>query len=132
MRHFAIPAALAAALTLAAPAAQAAWMHTGWETIAMSQEGCLRIASDALREIGFTPTQDRNTTFGWRNQDGAAVRCIADKQLAVLFVYSAATQKDGVDILDGLRQAYQRESRGAQAPAPAAPPAPQGRGSSKF
>lgn len=122
---------LAAALSLAAPAAQAAWMHTGWETISMSQDACLRIASDAMRDMGFTPSQDRNTTFGWRGQDGAAVRCIADKQLAVLFVYGAATQQAGVEVLEGLRAAYKRE-----APPPPPPPAParppQSQGGSKF
>lgn len=125
MRRLLAGAALAAGLAAglaAAPAAQAAWMWTGWEDTQMAQEACLQAAAGKLREIGFTVTVNPQTTFGWRGQDGVSVRCIAERRLAAIFVYVTGSQEEGGQLLEQLRTAY----RGTAAPA-----APRG-GGGKF
>jgi hypothetical protein len=111
-----------------APPARAAWMWTGWEEFAGSQEECLQSASRQLQAMNFTVTVNPQTTFGWRGQDGVSVRCIAERRLAVIFVYAATNSDEGRGILDQMRSAYKP---GSAAVPPAAPSAP-GRGGSKF
>jgi hypothetical protein len=114
-------------LGLVSPA-RAAWMWTGWEEFTGSQEECLQSASRQLQAMNFTVTVNPQTTFGWRGQDGVSVRCIAERRVAVIFVYAATNSDEGRGILDQMRAAYKPGS--ATVP-PAPPPAP-GRGGSKF
>jgi hypothetical protein len=110
-----------------APPARAAWMWTGWEEFVGSQDECLQHAAQVLQGINFTVTVNPQTTFGWRGQDGVSVRCIAERRIAVIFVYASSNSEEGRTILDQVRAAYKPGS----APPPAATPAP-GRGGSKF
>ena len=111
-----------------APPARAAWMWTGWEEFTGSQEECLQSASRQLQAMNFTVTVNPQTTFGWRGQDGVSVRCIAERRVAVIFVYASTNSDEGRSILDQMRSAYKP---GSAATPPAPQPAP-GRGGSKF
>ena len=110
-------------LGLAAPA-RAAWMWTGWEDYSGSQDACLQSGARVLEGMGFSVTVNPQTTFGWRNGDGVSVRCIAERRVAVIFVYAARDAEEGRHILDAVRTAYK--------PGGAAPPTAPGRGGSKF
>ncbi len=110
-----------------APPARAAWMWTGWEEFGGDQDACLQNAARVLQGMNFTVTVNPQTTFGWRGQDGVSVRCIAERRIAVIFVYASTNSDEGRSILDQVRAAYKP---GSAAPPPAAP-AP-GRGGSKF
>ena len=103
-----------------APAAQAASMWNGWEEISGSPEQCQETAASTLRTLGFTVTVNRPSVLGWRGQDGVTVRCIADRRLAVVFVYTATTSEDGRALLEQIRTALKP---GAAAPTPAPAPA---------
>ncbi len=109
-----------------APTARAAWMWTGWEEASGTQEQCLQTAAAKLRDLGFSVTVNPQTTFGWRGQDGVSVRCIAERRLAVIFVYAATASEEGRVILEQVREAFKAPAGGA---APARPP---GSGGSKF
>jgi hypothetical protein len=98
-------AALAAGLGHAAPA-RAAYMWTGWEDVQQPQEQCLQTAAGRMRELGFTATVNPQTTFGWRGQDGISVRCIAERRLAVIFIYVNSSQEEGGQLLQQMRSAY--------------------------
>ncbi len=97
-----------------APAAQAAWMWTGWEDTPATQDDCLQQAASALRSMNFTVTVNPQTTFGWRGQDGVSVRCIAERRVAVIFVYAATASEEGRVILEQVRHAF----KAAVAPPP--------------
>lgn len=117
-----------AALGLAAPAV-AASMWTGVEDAGGTQEECLQHAAGAMRGLQFTVTVNPQAAFGWRGRDGVSLRCIADRRLAVIFVYAATTPEDGQMLLDQLRAAYKAASTPpASAPSarPAAPARPGG------
>ncbi len=120
-------ALVALGLALATPA-RAAWMWTGWEDYSGQQDACLQSAARVLEGMSFTVTVNPQTTFGWRNGDGVSVRCIAERRVAVIFVYAARDADEGRVILDQVRTAFKA---GNAAPPPSAPPAP-GRGGSKF
>ncbi|HYF06072.1 MAG TPA: hypothetical protein VD970_00485 [Acetobacteraceae bacterium] len=87
--------------------AQAAGMSSGWENISMSQDQCLNAAADIVQRLGFSVQRDTQTVFGWRGDDGITVRCIAARQLAVLFTYvaSGGSEESG-RIIDQLRGAF--------------------------
>ena len=116
MRLFAIALGLAAAV--AAAPALAATGHTAWNEISMSQDQCLETGRDAFSRLGFRPVipEDRQTVFAWRGDDLLATRCIADRNLAVHFVYIYQA-RDGAQILDAIRAAYRGE-RAGPGPAP--------------
>jgi hypothetical protein len=116
MRLSAIALGLAAGL-VAAPAL-AATGHTAWNDISMSQDQCLETGRDAFSRLGFRPVipEDRQTVFAWRGDDLVATRCIADRNLAVHFVYIYQA-RDGGQILDAIRAAYGGQRVGA-GPAP--------------
>ena len=109
------------ALGLATPA-RAAWMWTGWEDFSGSQDECLQSASRQLQAMNFAVTINPQTTFGWRGQDGVSVRCIAERRVAVIFIYAATASEDGRVILEQVRAAFK----------PGGAPPPPGRGGSKF
>lgn len=117
LRHFAAAALLLLGLTLAPPA-RAAWMWTGWEEIAGSQEACLQTAAVALREAGFSATVNPQTTFGWRGADGISIRCIDERRLAVIFIYVTTSSEEGGQLLEQLRGAYRQLGRGPGAQRP--------------
>ena len=102
------------ALGLASPA-RAAWMWTGWEDFSGSQDECLQSASRQLQAMNFAVTVNPQTTFGWRGQDGVSVRCIAERRVAVIFIYAATASEE-------VRAAFK----------PGGAPPPPGRGGSKF
>jgi len=98
---------------LAAAPALAATGHTAWNEISMSQDQCLETGRDAFSRLGFRPVipEDRQTVFAWRGDDLLATRCIADRNLAVPFVYIYQA-RDGGQILDAIRAAYRGEGVG--------------------
>jgi hypothetical protein len=116
MRLSAIAFGLVAAL--AAAPALAATGHTAWNEISMNQDQCLETGRDAFSRLGFRPVipEDRQTVFAWRGDDLLATRCIADRNLAVHFVYIYQA-RDGGQILDAIRAAYSGQRVGA-GPAP--------------
>lgn len=111
MRLSAIAFVFAAAV--AAAPALAATGHTAWNEISMSQDACLETGRDAFSRLGFRPVipEDRQTVFAWRGDDLLATRCIADRNLAVHFVYIYQA-RDGAQILDAIRAAYRGEGIG--------------------
>jgi len=98
---------------LAAAPALAATGHTAWNEISMSQDQCLETGRDAFSRLGFRPVipEDRQTVFAWRGDDLLATRCIADRNLAVHFVYIHQA-RDGSQILEAIRAAYRGERPG--------------------
>lgn len=105
IRHL-IPAALLAAL---ATGAHAATVTTGWEGNAGNQDQCIETAASAIQRTGFRPTiaQDRQAVFGWRGDDNISIRCIGDRQLAVMFVYTG-DGRDNNRLIGMLRDEYRR------------------------
>jgi CubicO group peptidase (beta-lactamase class C family) len=90
----------------AAPTAWAASMWSGWTESHVPLEQCQQIASGRIRELGFNPNASGSSTFGWRGNDGITVRCIPERQMAVIFVYST-NDEEGRRILDQMRAAFQ-------------------------
>jgi hypothetical protein len=111
MRLSALAFGLAAAM--AAAPALAATGHTAWNDISMNQDSCLETGRDAFSRLGFRPVipEDRQTVFAWRGDDLLATRCIADRNLAVHFVYIHQA-RDGAQLLDQIRAAYRGEQVG--------------------
>ena len=105
IRHL-IPAALLATF---AAGAQAATVTTGWEANAGNQDQCIDTAASAIQRTGFRTTiaQDRQAVFGWRGDDNISIRCIGDRQLAVMFVYTG-DGRDNTQLLNILRDEYRR------------------------
>ncbi|WP_027285580.1 hypothetical protein [Rubritepida flocculans] len=103
--HLAVPALLAAAI----PAAQAATVTTGWEANAGNQDQCIATAADAIGRTGFRVTiaQDRQAVFGWRGEENISIRCIGDRGLAVIFIYTHAG-RDNNQLMAILRDEYRR------------------------
>lgn len=91
---------------LAAPAAQAAWVWTGWAPIQMSQGDCTNRGRSLVANAGFQASGDAQTVFGWRGEDNISIRCIADSGLAVFFVYVRTSSEDGRAVLDQMRRGY--------------------------
>ncbi len=99
--------ALGLVAALAVSPAFAATGHTAWNEISMDQEQCLETGRAAFARLGFRPVipEDRQTVFAWRGDDLVATRCIADRNLAIHFVYIYQA-RDGAQILDGMRAAF--------------------------
>jgi hypothetical protein len=95
--------------------AQAATVTTGWEGHAGNQDQCIDTAASAIQRTGFRVNiaQDRQAVFGWRGDDNISVRCIGDRQLAVVFIYTG----DGLDnarLIDMLRDEFRRGGPGVK------------------
>ncbi len=124
--------ALAGAFATGTPAL-AAGGASGWSEIRLDQSGCITAGRRAVTELGFDPTNDDQTVFGWREQNLVAIRCIASKTVAVFFAYMG-TEPEARDIVERLRPFFaQAPTAPAQpgggkpptgAPAPAPTPAP--------
>jgi hypothetical protein len=112
-----MPAAVLA--LLATGPALAASGHTTWEEIVPNQERCLETGRAAMERIGFGAEipADRQTVFGWRGEDLLAVRCIADRRIAVIFLYLVRAQ-DADQVFLAMRGAYRGAPPVAAAPAP--------------
>jgi CubicO group peptidase (beta-lactamase class C family) len=89
----------------AVPAARAASMWTGWSESNATLEQCQQMASGKMRELGFAPRTSGNSIFGWRGQDGISVRCIPERQMAAIFVYTT-NDEEGRRILDQMHVAF--------------------------
>lgn len=111
--------ALGLVAAVAATPALAATGHTAWNEISLTQDQCLETGRDAFARLGFRPVipEDRQTVFAWRGDDLVATRCIADRNLAVHFVYIHQA-RDGGQVLDAIRAAY-RGGGAAPGPGPA-------------
>ena len=79
----------AGVLAGAAGLAHAASMSSGWQHIDMSQDQCLTTGANAVQSMGFQPDRQQFFVGGWRGLDGIVVRCAADRNMAIIFVYLA-------------------------------------------
>jgi hypothetical protein len=105
MPHLAVLALFAAGVS----AAQAATVTTGWEANAGNQDQCIATAASAIERTGFRVNiaQDRQEVFGWRGEENISIRCIGDRGLAVMFVYTHAG-RDNSQLISILRDEYRR------------------------
>jgi len=112
-----LPACLTVALLgiAAAQPARAAYMWTGWEDVYATNETCITIGSEALKQIGFSTRISGQTVFGWLGDDGLSIRCLADRRIAVFFSYTQDEQ-NGRNFIEYIRLRLR-----ATAPAPATP-----------
>jgi len=112
-----LPACLAVALlgTAAVQPARAAYMWTGWEDIYATNETCIAIGAEALKQIGFSTRISGQTVFGWLADDGLSIRCLADRRIAVFFSYTQDEQ-NGRNFIEYIRLRLR-----ATAPAPGSP-----------
>ena len=103
-----------AALGGMAPAS-AAWMWTGWEEV-QGQDMCIDILANGMPALGFRPnvTGDRQTVFGWRGEDGIAVRCIGDRGLAAIFVHTSTTSAEVNQLGEAVRNMLRNQGRGGK------------------
>lgn len=103
--------AASALLGLLATGVQAATVTTGWEANAGNQDQCVTTAASAIQRTGFRPNiaQDRQSVFGWRGDDNIAIRCIGDRELAVMFIYTG-DGRDNAQLIAILRDEYRRGS----------------------
>jgi len=95
--------------------ARAAFMWTGWEDIFATNETCITVGTEALRQIGFSTRVSGQTVFGWLGDDGLSIRCLADRRIAVFFSYTQDEQ-NGRNFIEYIRLRLR-----ATAPAPATP-----------
>ena len=128
MRRLAMAMGLCAAGAIGAGAAQAAGGASGWSEIRMEQTECIAAARRAMTQLGFDPTGDDQTVFGWREEHLLAVRCIATKTVAVYFSYMG-TEPEAREMVERLRPFFEQA---AGAPpgggkGPNAPPATPGK-----
>ncbi len=90
---------------LAAPA-MAAMVSTGWTTLpaGTNQDACLATGNAALLAAGFRAniSDDRQTVFGWRGDEALVVRCIADRNLAVVFAWVTDASNDSAPLVNGV------------------------------
>ena len=111
LRH-AVLALMLLGPALASPAL-AASMSTGWEDFPGTQDECLQAGAARLRQMGYRVTVNPQTVFGWRGEAGVSVRCINERRVAAIFVYSPESAEAARGALDELRGAY-REWRPAR------------------
>jgi hypothetical protein len=104
---------LALAAGIAIGGAQAATVTTAWEANAGNQDQCIGTAASAIGRTGFRVTiaQDHQAVFGWRGNDNISIRCIGDRQIAVMFVYTDAG-RDNNQLVSILRDEYRRGGTG--------------------
>lgn len=97
---------------------QAAAMNNGWESITITQEQCANAAAEAVQRVGFAMQRDGNGAWGFRPNDGVTVRCVAQRQLAIFFVYLGQGQApEARALLDQLRTAFTAAAPARTAPA---------------
>ncbi|MEN9214603.1 MAG: hypothetical protein Q6J18_01055 [Gloeomargarita sp. DG02_3_bins_56] len=99
--------------------ASAATVTTAWTAGVGTQDDCLALGTEGVGRAGFRPnvSRDRQTVFGWRGEDSIVVRCIADRDLAVIFIYTRQG-RDNDWLLKTVQDAYRR------LPPPPPPPLP--------
>ena len=109
--------------SLVAPA-MAAMVSTGWTTLpaGANQDSCLATGNAALQAAGFRAniSDDRQTVFGWRGDEALVVRCIADRNLAVVFAWVTDASNDSEPLVNGVIAAMRGGGRGGQ-PTPVRP-----------
>ena len=102
-----IPVLVGAVLlgALAAPAI-AAMVSTGWTSLpaGANQDSCLATGNAALQAAGFRAniSDDRQTVFGWRGDEALVVRCIADRNLAVVFAWVTDASNDSAPLVNAV------------------------------
>lgn len=98
-------------------AAQAQTMTTGWGDIQMDAATCVQGARQALEQLGYSGiTSGRESAFGWRNSYGVAVRCIAEHNVVIYFIYGE-NQASNEQLGNQLRPMLMRgPGRGGAAP----------------
>ncbi|MEN9215939.1 MAG: hypothetical protein Q6K90_01300 [Gloeomargarita sp. HHBFW_bins_162] len=71
-------------------AAGAATVTTAWAPGVGTQDDCLAIGVEAVQRAGFraSVSRDRQGVYGWRGQDNISIRCIADRDVAAIFIYT--------------------------------------------
>ncbi len=78
----------AVAATMLCGVAQAQTMTTGWGEIRFDAATCIAGARSAIEGVGYTNvTTGRESAFGWRGTYGIAVRCIAERNIVIYFLY---------------------------------------------
>lgn len=112
-------AALACGAALALPAqARAAGMNNGWENITMTQDQCVTAAATAVERAGFQMQRDANGAWGYRTHDGVTIRCVAQRQLAMFFIYvGQGGAPEARALHDQLRNAFNAASPPRTTPA---------------
>ena len=102
-------------------------VSTGWTslTAGTDQDSCLTLGQGAIQAGGFRASisDDRQTVFGWRGDEALVVRCIADRNLAVVFAWVTDASNDGAPLVNGVLAAMRgggATGRGGQ-PVPAQP-----------
>ena len=123
-RFSAALAALALAAAFGGPA-RAAGMSEGWEPVTVNQEQCVTAAAEAVRRVEFTMQRNATTAIGFRgDRDGVSIRCIAQRQIAVFFVFvGQGGPSDATALFNRLREAFTNAARVPGAPTPSVPPA---------
>ncbi|MEN9217923.1 MAG: hypothetical protein Q6K81_06735 [Gloeomargarita sp. DG02_5_bins_242] len=101
--------------------ASAATVTTAWTPGVGTQDECLALGTEGIGRAGFRPkvSPDRQMAFGWRGEDSIVVRCIADRDLAVIFIYTHHG-RDNDWLLKTVQDAYRR----LPPPPPPLPPRP--------
>jgi hypothetical protein len=124
MKRLAVTASVALAACAFTGPALAAGGASGWSEISMEQAACITAGRRAVTQLGFDPSNDDQTVFGWRDQNLVAIRCIASKTVAVFFAYMG-TEPEARDVVERLRPFFE------QAAAPPAQPGQPGAGGGK-
>ena len=91
--------------------AGAAGGASGWSEIRLEQTACIATGRRAVQQLGFDPTNDDQTVFGWQGQHLVAIRCIASKTVAVYFSYMNS-EPEARDIIERLRPFFEGGGRG--------------------
>jgi hypothetical protein len=107
MKRLAGTVVISLALGAAAVPALAAGGASGWSEITLSQEECIASGRRAVQQLGFDPSNDDQSVFGWRNDNLVAIRCIASKTVAVFFSYMP-TEQEARALIDQLRPFFQQ------------------------
>ena len=121
-------AAIGASVIGAGVPAGAAGGASGWSEIRLEQTACIATGRRAVTQLGFEPTSDDQTVFGWQGTHLIAIRCIATKTVAVYFSYME-TEPEARDIIERLRPFFEQPAAGTPTPpgggkGPTATPAP--------
>lgn len=113
--------AMALAAPLAGPA-RAVGMSEGWEPVTVSQEQCVNAAAEAVRRVEFAMQRNATTAIGFRaERDGVSIRCIAQRQIAVFFVFlGQGSPQDATALFNRMRESFNAATRAPGVPAPPA------------
>jgi len=103
--------------------AQAQTMTTGYGEIRFDGPTCVAGARDAIQAVGYSNvTTGRESAFGWRGTFGIAVRCIAERNMVIYFLYGPDQQTN--ERLGSQLRPLLLRGPGQAAPAPTPAPAP--------